>query len=114
MNGSGDDQAPAPLYRVDKFAVPAPARAEFLARVNATHAFLRRQDGFVQDYILEQRSGPGEFNFVTFVEWADASMVAPVAAAVAEFHKTLGFDRQEMIARLGIKADIANYQRLQS
>jgi hypothetical protein len=32
-------------------------------------------------------------------------------AAVAALHRETGFDRQEMMARLGIEADIANYRR---
>jgi hypothetical protein len=54
------------LFRVDKFAVPALARGEFLNRVYATHALLRTQTGFLRD---AQTSGPAEFNFITIVEW---------------------------------------------
>jgi heme-degrading monooxygenase HmoA len=100
------------LYRVDKFVVPAHGREEFLDRVAKTHAVLRKQDGFVQDFILEQQSGPGEFNFVTFVEWADANVVERVSAAVAKMHQEIGFSPQEFISRQGIKADIANYKLL--
>jgi heme-degrading monooxygenase HmoA len=101
-----------PLYRVDKFIVPAAGRDEFLARVRDTHAVLRRQDGFLQDMILEQQSGPGAFNIVTVVEWANAEIVGRVSEAVAKRHAELGFDRNELIARLGITADIANYARV--
>ena len=107
-----EQTAAAPIYRVDKFCVPAEGRSEFLARVAATHGFLRKQEGFVRDLIMEQQSGPGVFNFVTLVEWAGPEVVERVSAAVAELHKQTGFDRHEMIARLGIKADIANYRRL--
>jgi hypothetical protein len=31
---------------------------------------------------------------------------------VADLHKKMGFDRHEMMARLGVRADIANYRRL--
>jgi heme-degrading monooxygenase HmoA len=101
-----------PLYRVDKFVVPEHGRDEFLGRVATTHALLRSQDGFVRDFILEQQSGPGEFNIVTFVEWSSRDAIGRVSAAVAKLHQDIGFDRQEMFSRLGIKADIANYVRL--
>lgn len=104
--------AGAPLYRVDKFIVPAAGRDEFLGRVRDTHAVLRQQEGFLQDMILEQSSGPGAFNIVTLVEWASADVVARVSEAVAKHHAEIGFDRQETIARLGITADIANYSRV--
>ncbi len=63
------------VYRVDKFVVPGPAREEFLERARRTHALLKAQPGFLQDLILEQSSGPGEFNFVTIVEWASHEAV---------------------------------------
>ncbi len=56
------------VYRVDKFVVPNSARDEFVARVKATHEVLKKQRGFVQDILLEQFAGPGEFNFVTIVD----------------------------------------------
>lgn len=107
-----DSPAATPFYRVDKFAVPAEGRAEFLERVASTHALLRTQKGFVRDLILEQESGPGVFNFVTLVEWTGPEVVEHVLEAVAALHKETGFDRQEMMQRLGIEADIANYRRL--
>jgi heme-degrading monooxygenase HmoA len=107
------DTRPAALYRVDKFAVPAAGRDEFLGRVTTTHELLRRQEGFLRDAILEQQSGPGAFNFVTVVEWASPGAVDRVSAEVAAMHKRIGFDRNEMIERLGIRADIGNYQRLE-
>jgi len=113
MLEDGNSIEPRPFYRVDKFAVPAAGREEFLQRVAATHALLREQDGFVRDIILEQQSGPGEFNFVTLVEWETPDVVGRATAAVAKLHAETGFDRHEMMSRLGIRADIANYKRLE-
>lgn len=101
-----------PFYRVDRFIVPAAGRDEFLDRVRDTHAVLRQQDGFLQDMILEQSSGPGAFNIVTIVEWESADVLGRVSEAVAERHAEIGFDRQELIARLGITADIGSYGRV--
>jgi heme-degrading monooxygenase HmoA len=103
----------AEVFRVDKFVVPAPAREEFLDKVHATHAVLRTQPGFVRDAILEQSSGPGEFNFVTIVEWQDSDAIEGARRAVAALHQKINFDAQAMISRLGIRADIANYKRVE-
>jgi heme-degrading monooxygenase HmoA len=100
------------LYRVDKFAVPAEGRDEFLAAVARTHELLRKQDGFLQDLILEQLSGPGIFNFVTLAEWTAPEAIERASRAVADLHKQIGFDRQEFMSRLGVKADIGTYKRL--
>jgi heme-degrading monooxygenase HmoA len=102
------------VYRVDKFVVPSPAREEFLERARRTHSLLQAQPGFVQDFILEQSSGPGEFNFVTLVEWASQEAFENARQAVQKLHAEMKFNPQETIARLGIKADIANYTRLEA
>jgi hypothetical protein len=103
----------AEVFRVDKFVVPAPAREEFLGKVHATHAVLRTQPGFVRDAILEQSSGPGEFNFVTIVEWQDSDAIEGARRAVAALHQKINFDAQAMISRLRIRVDIANYKRVE-
>ena len=100
------------VFRVDKFVVPAGAREEILAKVKMTHELLRLQEGFVQDFLLEQFSGPGEFNLVTIVEWESQAAVDNVVPIVKAAHERVAFDPKETIARLGVRADIANYQRV--
>ena|ERR1700730_5690027 len=102
------------IYRVDKFIVPSTAREEFLDKVRRTHAVLKAQPGFLQDFVLEQASGPGEFNFVTVVEWASQKAVENARASVAALHREMNFDAKELFARTGIRADIANYTRLEA
>jgi heme-degrading monooxygenase HmoA len=101
-------------YRVDKFVVPNDAREEFLSKVRPTHALLKAQPGFRQDFVLEQSSGPGEFNFVTIVEWASQEAVENVRAAVVELHREMNLNAQDLFARLGIRADLAYYKRLEA
>lgn len=96
-------------YRIDKFVVPRAAMAEFSGAVQDTHAVLRRQPGFVRDLILDQVSGPGDFNMVTFVEWADADALAAAVEAVRSFHRSVGFDGRSLAERLGIRGDIGIY-----
>jgi heme-degrading monooxygenase HmoA len=101
------------IYRVDKFSVPRQAREEFLEKVRATHGLLRSQAGFVEDAILEQASGPGEFNFVTIVEWENAEAMEPARRAVAALHEQMNLDPREMFTRLGIRADLGNFKRVE-
>jgi heme-degrading monooxygenase HmoA len=98
------------IYRVDRFAVPKAGRVEFLSRLRDTHELLRDQPGFLQDFILEQSLGPGEFNFVTVAEWDNQESVANARAAVMARRQETGFDPQELFARLGIIADLGNYR----
>jgi heme-degrading monooxygenase HmoA len=102
------------VYRVDKFVVPPHARDEFLSKVRKTHELLRTLPGFLRDLVLEQSSGPGEFNFVTVAEWDDPASVENAKAAVKAMHEAMNFNPQELFARLGIKADVANYQQVRA
>ncbi|MFN8457522.1 MAG: antibiotic biosynthesis monooxygenase family protein [Anaerolineae bacterium] len=107
-------QHPGQLYRIDKFKVPPTARAEFLQKVQLTHAVLKTQPGFIQDFIFEQIGGPGEFNFVTVAVWESAEAMGVARQAVITTHQEIGFKPAEMFERLGIKADVANYTQLEA
>ena len=100
----------AALFRIDKFVVPIASLGEFAALVGRTHEILQRQDGFVRDLVLEQISGPGEFNIVTLVEWADDRTYQAAVGAIARFHEEIGFDRRATVNRLGVRADLGLYR----
>jgi len=99
----------SPVYRVDKFIVPAAARDEFMARVAMIKDLLQEMPGCRQNLVLEQVAGPGAFNVVTFVEWQDAEALENAKAAVTARYREMNFNPQDLIARLGITADMANY-----
>jgi hypothetical protein len=67
----------------------------------------------VRDAILEQTSGPGEFNFVAIVAWENGDAVEGARRTVAALRQKVGFDARAMINRLEIRADIANYKRVE-
>ena len=102
----------ARIYRVDKFIVPERAREEFMSKVRNTHELLRTLPGFRQDFVLEQSAGPGEFNFVTIVEWENGEAIEHARAVVMARQKEMNFNPPEMFARLGIKADLGNYRQI--
>ena len=101
-----------PIFRVDKFVVPQAAREEFLKRVHDTHQVLRRQPGFIRDALLEQVAGSGKFNIVTIAEWESQEAIDAARATVMAAHAESGFSPKETMTRLGIDADIANYERI--
>lgn len=102
------------VYRVDRFTVPARARDAFLEKVNATHALLKTQPGFIQDFLIERDRDSGGYDILTFVEWESAAAIERAKEAVAELHEEAGFDPREMLDRLGIEADRANYRPVAS
>ncbi len=101
------------VYRLDMFVVPSEAREEFLARVKSTHELLMAQPGFIQDFLLEQPAAAGALSVVTLVEWRDAKSIDNARAAVMEMHKAIGFNPQELFARLGIKAGLGTYKAIE-
>ena len=100
------------VYRVDKFVVPADAKEEFIGQVRLTHDLLRTLHGFQQDFLLENVAGNGEVHVVTIVEWRDAEAIENAKVAVTAMQKEMRFNPKELIARLGIKADRGDYQRI--
>lgn len=114
MKETSIPQQSGQVYRVDKFKVPESAWAEFIQKVRLTHAVLKTQPGFIQDFILEQTDGPGEFNFVTVVIWENAEVMGAARQAVTAKHQEIGFKPAELLERLGIKADVANYARIEA
>ncbi|WP_417412096.1 antibiotic biosynthesis monooxygenase family protein [Hoeflea sp.] len=100
----------SPVFRIDCFTVPEPARSEFLERVAATHQVLRQQDGFVFDRIVERPLGDGTNRMITIVEWADAGAIPGAVRAVRQAHAGDGFSAADFIAANGIVADIATYR----
>jgi hypothetical protein len=102
-----------PFYRIDRFVVPDTARGEFLGRVRMTHDVLRQQPGFIRDALLEHPGeAPGESIILTIAEWRNQAVTEGARAAVAALHIRENFNPQELMARLGIKAELGNYRPL--
>ncbi|OCO98664.1 MULTISPECIES: hypothetical protein [unclassified Ensifer] len=100
----------APLYRINKYTVPVEARQQFVELVDKTLAVIRKQDGYVKDLFLEQHAGPGQFDFITMIEFTNADVAPKVAAALIEFDRELGLDRAALMNTLGIRTDFASYR----
>ncbi|MEP9388338.1 antibiotic biosynthesis monooxygenase [Mesorhizobium sp. KR9-304] len=101
------------VYRLDRFVVPVTACQEFLIRVGQTHEILRRQAGFLQDFLLESPGEDGATIVVTMVEWDSRETVDRVVPIVQAAHREMGFSPKETIARLGITAEIGIYQAIE-
>ena len=98
------------LYRIDKFAVPAPAVDEFVAQMKHLQATLQAQPGCLHTKVLTQLGGPGRFNVLTWVEWRDQASVDQAAAAMQRQFAAEGFDPKVFLQRLGAEADLAVYR----
>lgn len=97
------------IFRVNRFAVPAEGREEFMMLVHRTHEVIRTQPGFVDDLILEQHSSAGPFNVLSILQFEGEHVLQPVIAAVAKSDEEAGIDRQALSRRLGVETDIGFY-----
>ena len=95
------------IYRVDKFIVPESGHDEFLDAVKKTHILLRKLPGFRQDFILEQISGLGVYNFVTIVEWDNNDFIVEAMQTVKLMQDRENFHPQEIMKRHDIKGDFS-------
>ncbi len=98
-----------PVFRIDSFAVPETALADFTTAVDRSMAVLRTQPGFVRGDRYDKAAGDGRFNLVTVVEWADMSFLPAAAHTVQEAHRLAGFDAAAFIAAHGIADSKAIY-----
>lgn len=76
-----------------------------------THERLQALPGFVQDFILEQLSDTAEFNLVTIVEWENMEAIKEAKEEIHKLHEQMNFDPKELMLRLGIRADLGNYEQ---
>ncbi len=105
----------APLYRINKFAVPTGRTdSSFVELVDKTLAVIRSQDGYVKDLFLEQHAGPGKFNFCTMIEFESEEVAPKVAAAIGAFDRSLNIDRAALMEKLGVETDSASYKSFQA
>ncbi len=95
------------VYRVDKFIVPEGGKAEFLQAVKKTHLLLRNLLGFRQDFILEQTSGSGKYNFVTIVEWENTNYLQKAINEIKSIQERENFHPSEIMNKHGIKGDFS-------
>ena len=100
------------VFRVDSFVVPAAAKAEFVAQVHRTHELLRTLPGFVQEQLLEQDSSSEACRIVTLVEWSGADALESARAEVMKFRAREGTDPRQLMARLGVQADLGEFRPL--
>ncbi len=98
---------------IDRFVVPAAARAEFLERAKMNRNFIKDLPGFIEDTAYEE-AGDGESHFVTVAVWQDAESIQNAKKAVTEEYQKEGFNPPEFMKKLNIKLERGLYKRLQN
>lgn len=111
MSTSPSTHSPAPVFRIDKFAVPADALPAFLEQVHRVRQTLEALPGCQQNLVLTQTGGPGEFNVVTLVEWVNPQAIVAATAAMQKKYAAEGFDPSAFMQTLGVRADLGLYSK---
>lgn len=99
----------ARVFRIDKFIVPADVRPAFIAQMQRIQQTLRTLPGCLSTHVLNQTGGTGEFNVLTFVEWANEEAVASASAFMQRKFAEEGFDPVVFTKNAGVRADQGFY-----
>ena len=97
------------LFRIDKFIVPPASMPAFMARLSHVKGQLGSLPGCLQNLVWTQSGGPGEFNVVTLIEWANAEVMGQARVAMEAFHAQENFDTEAFRKQLGIRVDQGTY-----
>ena len=100
---------PGLQFRIDSFDVPGESREEFVEAMQRNLAFISGLGGFLGHVVFEKTDGPTSYNIATMAVWESADAVEAAGGQVRDYYRRIGFDVQETLTRLGIKASIGNY-----
>ena len=110
MASNQTPNVPTPVFRVDKFIVPAEVMPAFVAQMQRIQQTLRSLPGCVRNQVLTQTGGPGEFIVLSVVEWASEQAVAAATSFVQKKFAEEGFDPADFVRRNGVRADLGFYR----
>jgi hypothetical protein len=85
------EKHPQLRFRIDNFAVPAAARADFDAAMQRNFVFIQTLPGFLWHLVFEKASGPSTFNIVTIAVWESPEAIEKAIAAVRAYYERIGF-----------------------
>lgn len=105
MSNDSPALSSVPVFRIDKFVVPADVRPAFIAQMQRIQDTLRTLPGCLRAHVLNQTGGTGEFNVLTLVEWANEEAVASAAAFVKKKFADEGFDPVAFTKNAGVRSD---------
>ena len=99
-----------PIFRIDRFNVPAQAMPAFLERLRFTQQALDGLPGCRQNLVLTQPDLAGEFNVMTIVEWSGEQSLAAAKTAMQQRYAQERFDPAAFMQGLGVQADLGVYR----
>lgn len=98
---------------IDKFFVPAAAKAAFMERVRINRSLIKQLPGFIEDAAYEHADEEGNLVLVTVAQWQSQEALNKAKETVQAAYKKEGFNMPEMLQRLHITIDRGVYSPLQ-
>jgi heme-degrading monooxygenase HmoA len=99
------------IVLIDKFIVPEESKAEFLAEVRKSSAFLRTLPGFVEGFVYENTDSGARHNVVTTAIWKDEAAFQNARKSAAEGFQRIGFNPPEIMRKLKVEIERGVYRR---
>jgi heme-degrading monooxygenase HmoA len=96
---------------IDVFLVPEEAREEFRSKVHFSANYLKTLPGFVEGYVYERAAGSSRFNVVTTAVWESEKAMEEARKSAAAAFQQAGFNPPEIMKRLGVQIERAEYAR---
>src|SRR4029434_4537809 len=103
------EKHPQLRFRIDNFAVPASARADFEAAMQRNFAFIQTLPGFLWHLVFEKASGPSTLNIVTIDLSASPEAIEKAIAAVRAYYESIGFNPAAATAEWGVISEVGQY-----
>lgn len=97
---------------IDKFKVPANAKAEFVERMSINRNFIKNLPGFMEDTVYESKGENDAMICITVAVWENESVLAKAKEAVQTEYQKQGFNPAEMFERLNITMERGIYSEL--
>lgn len=97
---------------IDKFFVPAAAKAEFYERMHFNRQFLTNMPGLIRQDAYEYTDHDGNLICVTIAEWESKEVIEKAKEAVQAEYKREGVDLPAILKRLNITMDRGIYREV--
>ncbi|HEY4325101.1 MAG TPA: hypothetical protein VGN20_13985 [Mucilaginibacter sp.] len=97
---------------IDRFIVPAGAKAEFSQRMAMSRNFIKQLPGIIRDEAYERNDEQGNLICITMAIWASESDLENAKQLVRAEYQKQGFDLPAMLGRLGINMERGQYQNV--
>lgn len=97
-------------WRVDRFEVPAGARAALVQRLGLIHAELGRLAGCLINRIVERTPEPERGEILTMVAWRDEAALLAARRHMQRIHAETGFDPARFLAGHGVTMTPGDYR----